>query len=75
MVQEMIKEGNIFEVNNLYETTFPKLTEQFFKVITTKHYFTPHPDPNVQSFWILVVPLKLGPVKIEENKFKLGEYT
>jgi hypothetical protein len=32
MVQEMIKEGNIFEVNNLYETTFPKLTEQFFKV-------------------------------------------
>jgi hypothetical protein len=47
MEQEMIKEGNIFEVNNLYETTFPKLTEQFFKVITTKHYFTPHPDPNV----------------------------
>jgi hypothetical protein len=39
MEQEMIKEGNIFEVNNLYETTFPKLTEQFFKVITTEHYF------------------------------------
>ncbi len=41
MEQEMIKEGNIFEVNNLYETTFPKLTEQFFKVSTstTEHYF------------------------------------
>lgn len=29
--QEMIKEGNIFEVNNLYETSFPKLTEQYYK--------------------------------------------
>ena len=28
----MIKEGNIFEVNNLYETSFPKLTEQYYKV-------------------------------------------
>jgi len=29
--QEMIKEGNVYEVNNLYETAFPKLTDQFFK--------------------------------------------
>lgn len=37
--QEMIREGNIFEVNNLYETTFPKLTEQFFKA-------SPWPEPE-----------------------------
>merc|ERR1712168_1729376 len=24
-------EGNVYEVNNLYETSFPKLTDQFFK--------------------------------------------
>jgi translation initiation factor 3 subunit L len=29
--QDMIKEGNVYEVNNLYENSFPKLTEQFFK--------------------------------------------
>ena len=29
--QEMIKEGNVYEVNNLYENSFPKLSEQFFK--------------------------------------------
>jgi len=29
--QEMIKEGNVYEVNNLYENSFPKLTEQYFK--------------------------------------------
>jgi len=37
--QEMIKEGNIFEVNSLYETTFPKLTEQFYKG-------SPWPEPE-----------------------------
>ena len=26
------QEGNVYEVNNLYETSFPKLTDQFFKV-------------------------------------------
>ena len=30
-MQDMIKEGNVYEVNNLYENVFPKLTEQFFK--------------------------------------------
>jgi len=29
--QDMIKEGNVYEVNNLYENSFPKLTDQFFK--------------------------------------------
>jgi len=29
--QDMIKEGNVYEVNNLYENSFPKLTEQYFK--------------------------------------------
>jgi len=29
--QDMIKEGNVYEVNNLYETSFPKLTDQYFK--------------------------------------------
>ena len=29
--QDMIKEGNVFEVNNLYENIFPKLTDQYFK--------------------------------------------
>ena len=29
--QDMIKEGNVYEINNLYENSFPKLTEQFFK--------------------------------------------
>jgi translation initiation factor 3 subunit L len=29
--QDMIKEGNVYEVNNLYENSFPKLTKQFFK--------------------------------------------
>merc|ERR1719429_255428 len=24
-------EGNVYEVNNLYETSFPKLTDQYFK--------------------------------------------
>ena len=33
--QDMIKEGNVYEVNNLYENSFPKLTEQFFK---TSHW-------------------------------------
>merc|ERR1712012_811555 len=28
---DMIKEGNVYEVNNLYETSFPKLTDQYFK--------------------------------------------
>ena len=27
----MIKEGNVYEVNNLYENSFPKLTDQYFK--------------------------------------------
>ena len=30
--QDMIKEGNVYEVNSLYENSFPKLTEQYFKV-------------------------------------------
>ena len=29
--QDMIKEGNVYEVNNLYENSFPKLTDQYFK--------------------------------------------
>ena len=29
------QEGNVYEVNNLYETSFPKLTDQYFKVRTT----------------------------------------
>ena len=29
------QEGNVYEVNNLYETSFPKLTDQYFKVKTT----------------------------------------
>ena len=29
--QDMIKEGNVYEVNNLYENVFPKLTDQYFK--------------------------------------------
>ena len=31
--QDMIKEGNVYEVNSLYENSFPKLTEQYFKVL------------------------------------------
>ena len=27
-----VQDGNVYEVNNLYETSFPKLTDQFFKV-------------------------------------------
>ena len=27
----MIKEGNVYEVNNLYENSFPELTDQYFK--------------------------------------------
>ena len=27
-----MQDGNVYEVNNLYETSFPKLTDQFFKV-------------------------------------------
>ena len=30
-----LQEGNVYEVNNLYETSFPKLTDQYFKVRTT----------------------------------------
>ena len=29
------QEGNVYEVNNLYETSFPKLTDQYFKVRIT----------------------------------------
>ena len=29
--RDMINEGNGFEVANLYENTFPKLTEDYFK--------------------------------------------
>ena len=29
--QDMINEKNVYEVNNLYENSFPKLTETFFK--------------------------------------------
>jgi len=29
--KDMITEGNVYEVNNMYENSFPKLTEQFFK--------------------------------------------
>ena len=29
--RDMIKEGNGYEVANLYENTFPKLTEEYFK--------------------------------------------
>jgi len=29
--QEMIRERNIYELNTLYETSFPKLTDQYFK--------------------------------------------
>ena len=28
---DMIQEGNAFEISNLYENSFPKLTDQFFK--------------------------------------------
>ena len=31
------QEGNVYEVNNLYETSFPKLTDQFFKVRSDKN--------------------------------------
>ena len=31
------QEGNVYEVNNLYETSFPKLTDQFFKVRSYKN--------------------------------------
>jgi len=29
--RDMITEGNVYEVNNMYENSFPKLTEQYFK--------------------------------------------
>jgi len=29
--QDMIREKNVYELNNLYENSFPKLTEKFFK--------------------------------------------
>jgi translation initiation factor 3 subunit L len=29
--RDMIHDGNGFEVANLYEVTFPKLTEEYFK--------------------------------------------
>jgi len=29
--QDMVRERNIYELNTLYETSFPKLTEKFFK--------------------------------------------
>ena len=32
---DRFQEGNVYEVNNLYETSFPKLTDQYFKVRTT----------------------------------------
>ncbi len=32
--RDMIAEGNAFEIANLYENGFPKLTDQFFKTST-----------------------------------------
>ena len=32
---DRFQEGNVYEVNNLYETSFPKLTDQYFKVRIT----------------------------------------
>ena len=29
--RDMITEGNVYEVNNMYENSFPKLTEQYYK--------------------------------------------
>jgi len=29
--QEMVREKNVYELNTLYETSFPKLTDQYFK--------------------------------------------
>lgn len=38
----MITEGVTYEISNLYETTFPKLTEQYFEN-------TPWPDEDEVS--------------------------
>ena len=40
------QEGNVYEVNNLYETSFPKLTDQYFKVRTTIKDFD-----GIQGVW------------------------
>ena len=37
--RDMINEGNTFEVANLYENSWPKLTEEYFKT-------TPWPDAD-----------------------------
>ena len=32
LTNSYLQEGNVYEVNTLYETSFPKLTDQYFKV-------------------------------------------
>lgn len=61
----MINEGVSYEILNLYENTFPKLTEQYFEN-------TPWPDENevapvvdsdhVSTLIILNVPIVLYPL-------------
>ena len=49
--QDMIKEGNVYEVNSLYENSFPKLTEQYFNVdkryLNVGKYFKLTPTTSV----------------------------
>lgn len=43
--RDMIAEGNAFEIANLYETSFPKLTEDFFKT-------SPWPESEVVAKYV-----------------------
>ena len=49
-LRENIAEGNTFEVANLYENSFPKLTEQFFKS-------SPWPEAETVSPYVQDDPL------------------
>ena len=45
VLRDNIAEGNTFEVANLYENSFPKLTEQFFKS-------SPWPEADVVASYV-----------------------
>jgi translation initiation factor 3 subunit L len=52
--QDMIKEGNAYEINNLYENNFPKLTEHFFKTSTW-------PEGEDIACYVADAPISLNP--------------